>query len=87
MDIHDLHRRLERIERDIDLLFKKSNAAEVAQAAVDEKLASMMSTLAELKDGVNALSLVPAKRYEKIVVSVIAALISAFFGFFLGQYM
>lgn len=59
MDIEDMKYRLDRMEKDIDSLFKKTNAAAVAQAAVDEKLSSMMSTLAELKEGVSLLQQTP----------------------------
>ncbi|MBC8585338.1 hemolysin XhlA family protein [Youxingia wuxianensis] len=87
MDIEDMKYRLDRMEKDIDSLFKKTNAAAVAQAAVDEKLSSMMSTLAELKEGVSLLQQTPLKRYEAIIGAVITAFVSAFLGFFFGKWM
>ncbi len=85
MEQEAILRRLDRLEKDVDALSIKIHSFDIAQATVDEKLNSMMSTLQELKDGVNLLRQVPAKRYEAFATAVISSVAAMLSGFIWGQ--
>ena len=58
--------RIEKLEHDNEVLFSKVNSITVTQAYVDEKLSTIVTTLAELKSGLYELRYVPQKRWEKV---------------------
>ena len=76
---------IERLEADVTELYRRTNAAEINQATINEKLNSMLITLGELKSGLKRLQEQPARRLEKIIVSVITAIATAIIGYFAGK--
>lgn len=84
MEYNSILNRLEKLEKDIDILYNKVNSAAIAQAAVDEKLSSMLRTLTELKEGMQALQQQPLKRLETIIGAFISALVALIVGYFFG---
>jgi uncharacterized protein YoxC len=78
--------RVDKLEKDSADLIYRANAAAVAQAAVDEKLNSVLITLGEVKQAVAGLEQTPARRLEVIARAVITALASGIIGFFLAKF-
>jgi len=78
--------RVDKLEKDSADLIYRANAAAVAQAAVDEKLDSVLITLGEVKQAVAGLEQTPARRLEVIARAVITALASGIIGFFLAKF-
>jgi hypothetical protein len=74
------------LKKDSADLIYRANAAAVAQAAVDEKLNSVLITLGEVKQAVAGLEQTPARRLEVIARAVITALASGIIGFFLAKF-
>lgn len=76
---------IERLEADVAELYRRTNAAEINQATINEKLNSMLITLGELKSGLKRLQEQPARRIEKFWGAVIAAIATALVGYFAGR--
>ena len=77
--------RIEKLEREVEVLFSKVNAYAVSQATTLEKLGSVLETLAELKEGIRQLQAQPAKRFDSIVGAAISATLAALIGYFFGR--
>lgn len=76
---------IERLENDVAELYRRTNAAEINQATINEKLNSMLITLGELKSGLKRLQEMPSKRIEKFFGAIIAALATALIGYLTGR--
>jgi hypothetical protein len=83
--IETLAVRVDKLEKDNSELVYKANSAAVAQAAVSEKLNSMLVTLGEVKEAVAGLERGPANRLDMILRAVITALASGICGYFLAK--
>lgn len=79
--------RIERLEKECEVLNKKTNNITVKEACVDEKLNSIMVTLSELKSGLYELRYVPQKRWEKVVGTIITSIVTLIFGILFGKYV
>ncbi len=77
--------RVDKLERDSADLFSRMNATSVAQAAISEKLSSMLVTLGEVKQAVSNLQGMPARRWEWLLRAALTALVSAACGYFLAR--
>lgn len=77
--------RVDKLESDTSELFYKVNAAAVAQAAISEKLSSMLVTLGEVKQAVSNLQQTPGRRLEAIFRAGVTALLSGICGYFLAR--
>ncbi|MDR3643927.1 MAG: hypothetical protein P4M02_02495, partial [Clostridia bacterium] len=71
--IESLSVRVDKLERETSDLFERTNTSAVTQAAVNEKLNSVLVTLGELKAGLAGLQQLPLKRWEGLIGAVIAA--------------
>ena len=78
--------RVDKLERDSADLFSRMNATSVAQAAISEKLSSMLVTLGEVKQAVSNLQGMPARRWEWLLRAALTALVSAACGYFLARF-
>lgn len=66
--------RIATLEEDVKHLYSKVNGFAVASAEMNTKLDSMLLTLGELKESIKAVSARPAKFWDKLIFSVLAAL-------------
>ncbi len=71
MDV--LNHRLDAVEEDIKILYKKVNEVTLIQVQSVTKLDSMLVTLGELKASIEALKRRPGWLWDKFVVTAISA--------------
>ncbi len=72
-----LNHRLDAVEEDIKILYKKVNEVTLTQVQSVTKLDSMLVTLGELKESIEALKRRPGWLWDKFVVAVISAVCGA----------
>jgi hypothetical protein len=76
-DIEILNHRLDAVEEDIRILYKKVNEVTLTQVQSVTKLDSMLVTLGELKESIEALKKRPGWLWDKFVVALISAVCGA----------
>lgn len=69
-----LNHRIEAVEDDIKILYKKVNDVTLTQVQSVTKLDSMLVTLGELKESIEALKRRPGWLWDKLIVALIGAL-------------
>ena len=69
-----LNHRIEAVEEDIKILYKKVNDVTLTQVQSVTKLDSMLVTLGELKESIEALKRRPGWLGDKLIVALIGAL-------------
>jgi len=69
-----LNHRLDSVEADVKILYKKVNDVTLEQVTSSTKLDSMLMTLGELKESIETLKRRPNWLWDKIVVALIGAL-------------
>lgn len=69
-----LNHRLDKVESDIQILYKKVNDVTLTQVQSVTKLDSMLVTLGELKESIEALKKRPGWLWDKVVVALISAI-------------
>ena len=79
MDV--LNHRIDAVEEDVKILFKKVNEVTLTQVQSVTKLDSMLVTLGELKESIEALKRRPGWLWDKFVVAMISAVCGALVGF------
>lgn len=67
------HHRLDAVENDIKILYKKVNEVTLTQVQSVTKLDSMLVTLGELKESIEALKRRPGWIWDKILIALIGA--------------
>ncbi len=67
--------RLEAVEADIKILYKKVNEVVLEQVTNSTKLDSMLVTLGELKESIEALKKRPSWLWDKVIVAVIGSIV------------
>lgn len=72
-----LNHRIEAVEEDIKILYKKVNDVTLTQVQSVTKLDSMLVTLGELKESIEALKRRPGWLWDKLIVALIGALCGA----------
>lgn len=77
--------RVDKLEKDTSELFYKANSAAVAQAAISEKLSSMLVTLGEVKQAVSNIQQTPARKLDMVFRAVLAAVASGIIGYFFAK--
>ncbi len=75
MDV--LNHRLDAVEEDIKILYKKVNEVTLTQVQSVTKLDSMLVTLGELKESIETLKKRPGWLWDKFIVAVISAVCGA----------
>ncbi len=65
--------RLDTLEADVKILYKKINDVTLAQVQSVTKLDSMLLTLGELKESIEALKKRPGWLWDKVVIALISA--------------
>ncbi len=69
-----LNHRLAKLEEDVKILYKKLNDVTLAQVQSVTKLDSMLLTLGELKESIEALKKRPGWLWDKVVIAIISAI-------------
>ena len=69
--------RLDAVEEDVKILYKKVNEVTLVQVQSVTKLDSMLVTLGELKASIEALKRRPGWLWDKFVVAIISAICGA----------
>lgn len=69
-----LNHRLDKVESDIQILYKKVNGVTLTQVQSVTKLDSMLVTLGELKESIEALKKRPSWLWDKVIIALISAL-------------
>lgn len=72
-DMDVVNRRLDAVEQDIKTLYKKINEVTMTQVQSVTKLDSMLVTLGELKESIEALKKRPGWFWDRLVVALIGA--------------
>ncbi len=72
-----LNHRLDGVEEDVKILYKKVNEVTLAQVQSVTKLDSMLVTLGELKESIETLKKRPAWLWDKVVIALISAVCGA----------
>ncbi len=78
------NRRLDAVESDIKILYKKINEVVLEQVTNSTKLDSMLVTLGELKASIEALKKRPSWLWDKVVVALIGSLVGVIVSVLLG---
>ncbi len=73
--------RLDVLEADVKILYKKVNDLTLSQVQSMTKLDSMLMTLGELKESIETLKKRPSWLWDKLVVALISAICGAIVGF------
>ena len=68
-----LNHRLDKVESDIQILYKKVNDVTLTQVQSVTKLDSMLVTLGELKESIETLKRRPNWFWDKLIVALIGA--------------
>lgn len=69
-----LNHRLDKVESDIQILYKKVNDVTLTQVQSVTKLDSMLVTLGELKESIEVLKKRPGWLWDKVVIALISAI-------------
>lgn len=78
-----LNHRVDAVEEDVKILFKKINEVSLVQVQSVTRLDSMLVTLGELKESIEALKRRPGWLWDKLIVALIGAVCGALVGFIL----
>ena len=76
-----LNHRVDAVEDDVKILFKKVNEVTLTQVQSVTKLDSMLVTLGELKESIETLKRRPGWFWDKLVVALIGAACGALINF------
>ncbi len=68
-----VNHRLDTIEEDVKILYKKINEVTLTQVQSVTKLDSMLITLGELKESIEALKKRPGWLWDKFIIALISA--------------
>lgn len=69
-----VNHRLEKLEEDVKILYKKTNDVTLAQVQSVTKLDSMLVTLGELKESIEVLKKRPSWLWDKVIIALISAI-------------
>lgn len=69
-----LNHRLDKVESDIQILYKKVNDVTLTQVQSVTKLDSMLVTLGELKESIEVLKKRPGWLWDKVIIALISAI-------------
>ena len=75
--------RLDKLESDVQILYKKVNDVTLTQVQSVTKLDSMLVTLGELKESIEALKKRPGWLWDKMIIAVIGAVCGVAVSYFL----
>lgn len=78
-----INHRLDTVEEDIKILYKKINEVTLTQVQSVTKLDSMLVTLGELKESIEALKRRPGTLWDKLIVAFMGAVCGAVVSLFL----
>lgn len=83
MDFESISARISKCEEDIKILYSRTNKAEVNQARITEKLDNVLVELGRVRESIESLKSKPGKRWESLIMAIIAALAGAFIAYIL----
>lgn len=78
-----INHRLDTVEEDIKILYKKINEVTLIQVQSVTKLDSMLVTLGELKESIEALKKRPGWLWDKLIVAFMGAVCGAVVSLFI----
>ena len=78
-----INHRLDTVEEDIKILYKKINEVTLTQVQSVTKLDSMLVTLGELKESIEALKKRPGWLWDKLIVALMGAVCGAVVSLFI----
>jgi predicted mannosyl-3-phosphoglycerate phosphatase (HAD superfamily) len=73
-EIEVINHRLDALEKDVKVLYKKINEVTLTQVQTVTKLDSMLVTLVELKESIESIKKRPSWLWDKILVALISAI-------------
>lgn len=73
-EIEVVNHRLDALEKDVKVLYKKINEVTLTQVQTVTKLDSMLVTLVELKESIESIKKRPSWLWDKILVALISAI-------------
>lgn len=73
-EIEVVNHRLDALEKDVKVLYKKINEVTLTQVQTVTKLDSMLVTLVELKESIESIKKRPSWLWDKILVAIISAI-------------
>ncbi len=76
-EIEIFNYRVDAVEEDVKILYKKVNEVTLAQVQSVTKLDSMLVTLGELKESIETLKKRPGYLWDKLVIALIGAICGA----------
>lgn len=76
-ELEVLNHRVDAVEDDVKILFKKVNEVTLTQVQSVTKLDSMLVTLGELKESIETLKRRPGWLWDKVIVALIGAVCGA----------
>lgn len=83
-EIDVINHRLDAVEEDIKILYKKINEVTMTQVQLVTKLDSMLVTLGELKESIETLKKRPGWLWDKFIVALIGAVCGVVVSLFVG---
>jgi peptidoglycan hydrolase CwlO-like protein len=78
--------RIEKLEKDVETLFKSNNDNSTRLTRIETKLDYISTSIEKLEKSVREYSERPAKRYDTLVTSSISAIIAGIVAFFIGKF-
>lgn len=73
-EVEVVNHRLDALEKDVKVLYKKINEVTLTQVQTVTKLDSMLVTLVELKESIESIKKRPSWLWDKILVALISAI-------------
>ena len=83
MENDAIMRELERMQKDIETLFSRTNETREWQAKFGEKIENINTNISELKDSICKVLELPQRRWEAVVAAAISALVGGAIGAFI----
>ena len=83
MDFESISASISKCEEDIKILYSRTNKTEVNQARITEKLDNVLVELGRVRESIDSLKGKPGKRWESLIMAIIAALAGAFIAYIL----
>lgn len=85
VEVDNLKRRVEALEKEISEVENKAAAAAEAQAAISTKLNTVIENLGRVQQSIEDLKGRPGRRWETVISALIGAAVTAFIAFIFGR--
>jgi peptidoglycan hydrolase CwlO-like protein len=85
MDEQRLLDRIEKLEKDVEFLFKSNNDNREKLARIETKLDYLTATIDEMRKSIKELSEKPGRRWDNLITAGLTATITGIVAFFIGK--